>query len=88
VASVNEYFPKFSVTAWAGLMAPKGTPKEIVDRLSREVASALNKPQVKERLDRLQYVGVSSTPEELGAFFKDQVHLYSRLLRESGVQPE
>ena len=88
VPSMNEYFPKFSVTAWVGLMGPKGMPKEIVDQLSREVAAALDRPQTKEKLDRLQYSGYSSTPEEFNTFFKAQVDLYSRLLRESGVQPE
>ena len=88
VPSVNEYFPKFSVTAWAGLMAPRGTPKDIVDRLAREVNAALNKPQTKEKLDRLQYVGVGSTPEEFSQFFRDQVGIYSNLLKEAGVQPE
>lgn len=88
VPSVNEYFPKFSVTAWAGLMAPRGTPKDIVDRLAREVNAALNKPQTKEKLDRLQYVGVGSTPEEFSQFFRDQVGIYSNLLKEADVQPE
>lgn len=88
VPSINEYFPKFSVTAWAGLMGPRGMPKDVVDRLSREVIAALNRPQVKEKLDRLQYSGYGSTPEEFNTFFRDQVELYSRVMRESGVQPE
>ena len=88
VPSVNEYFPKFSVTAWAGLMAPRGTPKDIIERLSREVNLALGKPQTREKLDRLQYVGVGSTPDEFSQFFKDQVGIYSNLLKEAGVQPE
>jgi tripartite-type tricarboxylate transporter receptor subunit TctC len=85
---MNEYFPKFSVTAWAGLMGPRGMPKEVVDRLSREVATALKRPDVRDKLDRLQYVGYGSTPEEFDTFFRDQVELYSRVLREAGVQPE
>ena len=88
VPSVNEYFPKFSVSAWAGLMAPRGTPNDIVNRLAREVNAALRKPQTKEKLDRLQYVGVGSTPEEFSQFFKEQVGIYSNLLKEAGVQPE
>ena len=88
VPSMNEYFPKFSVTAWAGLMGPKGMPKEIVDRLSREVVAALNRPETKEKLDRLQVVTSGSTPTVFDTFFREQVELYSRLLREAGVQPE
>lgn len=88
VPSMNEFFPKFSVTAWAGLMGPKGLPKDIVDRLSREVIASLSRPEVKEKFNKLQYVAYGSTPEELNAFFTDQVELYSTVLRAAGVQPE
>lgn len=88
VPSMNEYFPGFSVTAWVGLMGPKGMPKAVLDRLSREITAVLNRPQTKEKFERLRYSGTSSTPEEFNTFFKSQVDLYSRLLRESGVQPE
>lgn len=86
--SMNEFFPKFSVIAWSGLMGPKGLPREIADRLSREVIAALKKPQIREKLDHLQHVGTGNTPEEFATFFKEQVDLYSRVLREAGVQPE
>ena len=88
VPSMNEFFPRFSVTAWAGLMGPRGLPKEIVDRLSREVASALGGADMKEKFNKLQYVAFSSTPEELNVFFNQQIDLYSTLLRAAGVQPE
>ena len=88
VPSMNEFFPRFSVTAWAGLMGPRGLPREIVDRLSREVASALAGSEMKEKFNQLQYVAFSSTPEELNAFFNQQIDLYSTLLRAAGVQPE
>lgn len=88
VPSMNEFFPRFSVTAWAGLMGPRGLPKEIVDRLSREVASALGGVDMKEKFNKLQYVAFSSTPEELNVFFNQQIDLYSTLLRAAGVQPE
>lgn len=88
VPSINEFYPAFSVTAWAGLMGPKGMPKDIVDRISKEATLALQKPSTKEKMDRLQYVGSGSTPEEFAQFFKQQLDLYSRLLKEAGVQPE
>jgi len=88
IPSINEFYPQFSVSAWAGLMGPKGMPKEVVDRLSREVTLALQKPSTKEKMDRLQYVGSGSSPEEFAQFYKQQLELYARLLKEAGVQPE
>jgi tripartite-type tricarboxylate transporter receptor subunit TctC len=49
---------------------------------------ALPISSTKEKIDRLQYVGSGSTPEEFAQFFKQQLDLYSRLLKEAGVQPE
>lgn len=88
VPSMNEYFPKFSVSAWTGLMGPKGLPKDIANRLSQEVIAAFELPQTKEKMERLQYVGAGSTPDAFAAFFEQQGDLYLRVLREAGVQPE
>jgi len=88
VPSINEFLPKFTVTAWAGLMGPRGMPKEVVDTLSREVIAAMNKPQTKEKFERLQFMPSTSTPAEFDAFFKDQLALYTRVLREAGVEPQ
>ena len=88
VPSMNEFFPRFSVTAWAGLMGPRGLPREIVDRLSREVSGILGSADIKEKFNKLQYVAFSSTPDELNTFFNQQIDLYSTLLRAAGVQPE
>lgn len=88
VPSINELIPAFSVTAWAGLMGPRGMPKEIVERLSREVIAALDRPHTKEKFEQLQFMGNASTPEEFSLFFKEQVELYSRVLHEAGVRPE
>lgn len=88
VPSINELLPRFTVTAWAGLMGPRGLPKDIVDRLAREVAAALDQPQAKAQLDRLQFIAGASTPEEFGAFYREQIETYSRILHEAGIRPE
>jgi tripartite-type tricarboxylate transporter receptor subunit TctC len=88
VPSMVEFFPKFSVVAWAALLAPSGTPAEIVNRLSREVIAAINRPDVKAQMDSRQYFGHGSTPEELGTYLREQFDVYARSLRAAGVQPE
>ena len=49
VPSLVESFPKFSVVAWAGLMEPAGMPRDVTERLAREIALALIRPEVKEQ---------------------------------------
>lgn len=80
--------PRFSIVSWAAVYGPAKMPREIVERLSKEFNAALNRPDVKEQLDRQQFFGQGSTPEELAAYTKEQMEAYARILREAGVQPE
>ena len=88
VPSLSEYLPKYAVTGWGGLMAPAGLPREINERLAREVSTIFGRADVKKKLEGLQMVAHTSTPEEFNAFYRAEVDLYRRVLREAGVQPE
>jgi tripartite-type tricarboxylate transporter receptor subunit TctC len=80
--------PEFDFMTWYGTVAPAGTPKDIVARLSREIGMALNQPDVKERLDALGVVGAASTPDEFAAFLRKQSESLARLVKLTGVKPE
>jgi tripartite-type tricarboxylate transporter receptor subunit TctC len=80
--------PRFSIVSWAALYGPAKLPRDIVERMNREVNTALNRADVKEQLDRQQFFGQGSTPEELAIYTKEQMEVYARILRDSGVQPE
>ena len=60
----------FEVTAWTAMYAPRGTPKEIVDRLNAEVVKILAQPEIRQRLLQLGFEPASGTPEQLAAFEK------------------
>jgi tripartite-type tricarboxylate transporter receptor subunit TctC len=79
--------PGFAILPWVAMFAPGKTPPEIVERLSREVAAAMNRPDVREGLDRAAFDYKSSTPEELGAFLKGQLDVWGTVAREAGLQP-
>ena len=80
--------PTFSIVVWAGMFGPAKMPPAIVDRLSREVNLALNRPEVKEQFERQQFFAYGSTPKELEDFTREQLDVYSRTLKSAGVQPE
>ena len=63
-------------------------PRELVSRVSRELALVLARPDVREQLGRLAFEAQSSSPEEFGAFMRDQVGVWRRAVREAGIQPE
>ncbi|MCW5748726.1 MAG: MarR family transcriptional regulator, partial [Alphaproteobacteria bacterium] len=60
--------PGFAVAAWYAVLAPKGTPKPIVDKLSKAIADAVNSPDVKQRLATLGNVSVGSNPADTKAY--------------------
>ncbi len=80
--------PQLSVVIWAGLFGPAKMPKEIVDRLSREVNAILQRPAVREQFEKLGVEASGSTPEELAAFLKQQLVDWGRAAREAGLKPE
>ena len=85
---VESGLPKFSITPWAGVFAPARTPKAVVDRLSREFNTTLQRPEIRNALDQLAFASEGSTPEALDAWVKDQFHIWGAAMREAGIQPE
>ncbi|MBA5745448.1 tripartite tricarboxylate transporter substrate binding protein, partial [Escherichia coli] len=58
----------FASGTWAGIIAPAGVPKEIVDRMSLEAKKALADPELKKKLEQQGIVAMGTTPEEFKAF--------------------
>ena len=74
-----------SITPWGGVFGPAKMPKEIVDRVARELAVVLAKPEVKEAFGRLAFEPRSSTPQELSAFVAEQLEAYRRVTKSVGL---
>jgi len=80
--------PGYEMAGWLGLLAPKGTPKEIVDKLHAEVVKIVNMPDVIESMTAQGIDLWGSTPREfLGVISKD-VPMYAKLMKSAGMQPE
>lgn len=89
VPTLNEtVVPGFNVAAWAGIFAPAGTPREIVVRLSDEIAKFAARPDVKEKLLKggveLDYAG----PDEFSAFLKVELSRWTEMAKGAGIKPE
>lgn len=78
----------FEVTAWNALYVPKGTPKEIIDRLNAEVAKILALPETKQRLAQLGFEVTSGTPEQLAAFEKAERAKWGPLIKAAGLKAD
>jgi len=73
---------------WYGFLAPKGTPKEIVDRLSKEIVKALANPQVVSALHKTGTEPKSSSPEEFAAYIKREYDTWGKVVKEAGIKPQ
>ncbi len=80
--------PKFDFMTWYGTVLPAGTPAAIVQRMSQEIAAALNQPDVRERLAALGVVAAPSTPSEFASFMKTESQKLGRIVVTTGVKPE
>ena len=79
---------KMSLTPWGGVFGPKGMPKEVVDRLARELAVVLKRQDVRDNFGKLAFEPKSSSPEELSGILKQQIEAWTTAAREAGIQPE
>ena len=81
-------YPGFVVMGWYGLLAPAGTPRDVVMRLNADVVKALGVADVKERLSALGLDPVGSTPEQFTAWIKDEITRWSGVVKTSGAKPD
>lgn len=75
----------YDVQSWAGLMAPAGTPRPIVDRLNAEVQKALLVPALKTRLEEMGGEAKGSTPEEMKAMVASQTEKWIQVVADAKI---
>ncbi len=77
-----------TITPWGGVFGPKGMPRDVTERLSKELIALLQRPEVKEAFGKLAFEPRGATPEELGAFTKEQLAVWRTAVADAGIKPE
>jgi tripartite-type tricarboxylate transporter receptor subunit TctC len=80
--------PGYVVTQWHGLLAPRGVPRPVVERLHREVVKAVQRPDVASRLAQDGTEGVASSPEQFAAFLKAEREQWAKAARIANIRNE
>jgi tripartite-type tricarboxylate transporter receptor subunit TctC len=89
VPTVSESgLPGFFFNSWFAIMAPAGTPKDIVARLNAEAVKAVADPEVRRKLEDLGFAVRGSSAPELGALTREQLAKYARVIKEMGIANE
>src|SRR5476649_1010765 len=80
--------PGYESLQWYGLLAPAGTPKEIIARLNREAVAVLRTPELGARLANDGTEIVAGTPEEFGAYLRAETEKWAKVVKAAGIKPE
>ena len=80
--------PGYKVSNWFGLAAPKGTPKDIVERMQAEVAKAMGDAKLLEKFNAMGARPGGLPSAEFGSFLKSEIQMWSEVSKSAGVKPE
>jgi tripartite-type tricarboxylate transporter receptor subunit TctC len=88
VPTVSEFVPGYEASFWFGVGAPKATPAEIVDKLNKEINTALADPKIKARLADLGGTVLAGSPADFGKFIADETEKWAKVVKFADIKAE
>ena len=85
IPAIAETLPKFEVELVYAMVAPAGTPKDIINKLNSQLVSVLNNPEIKSQLNSKGFDLTSSSPEQLSDYIKSEVSKWAPIVKKSGA---
>ena len=73
---------------WWGILAPAGTPADIITRLNREIVAVLGLPDIRQRLEQEGMEVFTGTPQAFGAYIRTEIEKWAKVVKEAGIKPE
>lgn len=83
---IESGFPGFEVSAWNAMLAPAGTPPEIINRLNAAIVKAVQTPEVREKLLTQGAEPIGDSPDQFGAYLKAEVAKWAKVIKASGAK--
>jgi tripartite-type tricarboxylate transporter receptor subunit TctC len=80
--------PGYDYVSWLGVVGPAGMPRDLVMKINGDTNRILQSPEVRERLEKLGTVPVGGTPEEFGAYIRQQVATWNKVVKAAGAKVE
>ena len=88
VPTVSEFLPGFEASNWFGIVAPKNTPPEIIEKLNKEINAALAEPDIKARLADLGAAPLAGSPADFGKFITAEAEKWTKVIRAANIKVE
>ena len=84
----EQNLPGFEAVSWYSILAPAGTPKEVVERINGEIARMLAQPEARDKLAGIGATAIGGTPEQLAAVIQQESASYADLFKKAGIRAE
>jgi len=88
VPTIAETLPDYKYESWFGVLAPAGTPKPLLTKISEDIAKVLEMPDVREKLIAQGSIPAPNTPAEMDDINKSDTERYSKILKDAGITPQ
>lgn len=86
--AMTELLPGYEVTQWYGILVPAGVPRDIVERLNKEIARAIANPKIAAMFVKLGTQPLSNSSDEFSAFIKSEQAKYAKVIKEAGIKAD
>ncbi|MEQ1772881.1 MAG: tripartite tricarboxylate transporter substrate binding protein [Burkholderiales bacterium] len=87
VAPIADTVPGFELIGWYGVLAPKDTPRALIQRINQDLAKVLAIPDVQEKMIAVGAEAVHTTPDDYGAFLRRETERWAKVLKGAGIKP-
>src|SRR5258706_7121158 len=88
VPPLTDFVPGYEAAFWGGIGVPTDTPAAIIDKLNREISTALLDPTIKARIADVGYVAFASSPADFGKFIVEETERWGDVILAAGIKPE
>ena len=86
--AIAETLPGYEFTTWQGLLAPRNTPRAVIDSLNARIKKSLSAPEHIKRFNDIGLDIIASTPEEFAVHLKKEIEKWGKVIRECGMKAE
>jgi tripartite-type tricarboxylate transporter receptor subunit TctC len=88
IPTIGEFVPGYEASGWGGIGAPKNTPRDIIEKLNKEINAGLADPKMKARLADLGGTPLPGTPADFGKLIADETDKWGKVVKFAGIKAE
>jgi tripartite-type tricarboxylate transporter receptor subunit TctC len=88
IPTLGEFVPGYEASGWCGMVAPKNTPIDIIDKLNREINAGLADPNIKARLADAGVTVLSGSRADFGKLIADETEKWAKVIKFAGLKPD